>query len=252
MDDITFIDFINGQEAKLDFGALVALIKGSSIKSLAISEDFFEIGLSDAFNLRIQGHPEIMLISTLNKGELPPIRLQIIKDDEAATAEAIEKRLHLLRQLYAIAFLINAGRSEEVVHLLEKNPQADLEAELLKDEDRLLIKAASEGSFWLTVLTKTKAAYTSLSCIASLFYDEGRQALLKRVRANTELKKIEVEQKKVDLNFRQATNLIELIQKIEKIKDPHIRETVRNTLSSNMEASGKQPLALPEPDNRQE
>jgi hypothetical protein len=100
--------------SELDFADLVTLIKGSSISSLAIADDFFELGLTDAFNLRIYGQIGVELISTLNKGELPPVRLRILSDKEDATAQAVEKHIHALRQLHAATFLVNAGRANDI------------------------------------------------------------------------------------------------------------------------------------------
>lgn len=238
MANITFLNPIHDQQYEMDFAELVTLIKGSSIKSMAISEDFFELGLSDAFNLRIKGRPEIFLTSTLNKNERPPIRLQVIPEGTAPLAETVERQIHSLRQLYAIAFLINAGRSDEIARTLKSKPNADLE-NLLNKKDRLFITAASEGTFWLTVVTKTGAAFRSLSNIVPLFYNEGRQALLERMRASTDLKKLEV-----------ATKFVDLVHKVEKIKNPVVREQVRQALTSNMHASGKQFPALPKPTNK--
>jgi hypothetical protein len=139
MPRIFIIDPSDDKRIELDFAALVTLIKGSSITSMAHSDKFFELGLSDAFNLRVQtdnAEADILLFSTLNKGELPPVRLNIMGDDKVPTAEALEKRIHsLLRQLYATAFLIDAGRSNDVAQALKQNPDTDLEASLLKEED---------------------------------------------------------------------------------------------------------------------
>jgi hypothetical protein len=241
---IKFSDPIRGTQFMLDFAELVTLIKGSSIKSMAIGDDFFELGLSDSFNLRIQGQPDISLISTLNKGERPPVKLRIIAQGKTPTAEDVEKRIYSLRQLYAIAFLVNAGRTKEYA-ILRINLSANFEARLNK-KDRLFITAASEGSFWITVLAKTGAAFKSLSSILPLFYDEGRQALLERMRATTDLKKLDVQQKEIKV----ASNFVDLIGKIDKIKDPEMRTRVQQALSANMSALGKRPLALPKPEGR--
>jgi len=56
----------------------------------------------------------VELISTLNKGELPPVRLRILSDKEDATAQAVEKHIHVLRQLHAATFLVNAGRANDI------------------------------------------------------------------------------------------------------------------------------------------
>jgi hypothetical protein len=123
--------------------------------------------------------------------------------------------------------------------MLERNPHADLE-QAVTQENRLFISAASEGTFWLTVLAKTKAAFASLVYIAPLFYEDGRQAILERIRATTDLKKLDVKTKEMDL----AAKIIDLVQKVEKIKDPHVREKVREALSINVGASIG-PLNLP-------
>jgi hypothetical protein len=243
MPSIKFVDFINETQADIDFADLITIIKGSSVKSIALADDFFELGLTDAFNLRMNGPPDILLMSTLNKGEHPPVRLQVLGESETPSAKAVETRIHALRQLYAATFLINAGRSEEAGNVLESNPEADLE-DLLKEQDRLFIAAASEGSFWLTVLTKTGAAFKSLANIVPLFYEEGRQALLQRVRATTDLKKLNVRQKQIKV----AGELVGLVREIEKIKNPALRQRVQETISSNLSALGKQPLSLPNPD----
>jgi hypothetical protein len=89
MAHIFYIDPMNDRQIELDLAALVTLIKGSSITSMAHSDTFFELGLSDAFNLRVQadnGEADILLFSTLNKDELPPVRLQLITDEQIPTA----------------------------------------------------------------------------------------------------------------------------------------------------------------------
>ncbi len=90
MAHINYVDPIEGTKSDLDFSDLVTLIKGSSISSLAIADDFFELGLTDAFNLRIYGQIGVELISTLNKGELPPVPLRILSDKEDATARPLK------------------------------------------------------------------------------------------------------------------------------------------------------------------
>jgi len=49
--DITFLDPINHRELGMSFAELVTLIKGSSIKSLALADTFFELGLSSTLRI---------------------------------------------------------------------------------------------------------------------------------------------------------------------------------------------------------
>ena len=53
----------------------------------------------------------------------------------------------------------------------------------------------------------------------------------------------------MDLMFQSANKLVDLVQKVEKIKDPHTQEKARQALSINAGALGKQlPLSLPKPE----
>jgi hypothetical protein len=65
------------------------------------------------------------------------------------------------------------------------------------------------------------------------------------------LKRLEVKTKEMDLTFQAAEKIIDLVQKVEKIKDPHVREKVREALSINVIASIgplKLPPSLPKPE----
>jgi hypothetical protein len=76
-----------------------------------------------------------------------------------------------------------------------------------------------------------------------LFYDEGRQALLSRVRATTELKWLDVKQKSNDITLQGADRLIEMIQKIE-IKNPTVREQMHELLMEKIRDVGRSELSL--------
>lgn len=244
MANIIYFDSNTDQTKALDFGEFVSLVKGSSITSLAVSDNFVEFGLSDAFNLRIDGLNNITLFPTINKGETPPIRLSLIANDETPTAQIVESRLHALRQLYAITFLVDTGRENDIATALKDDSSTDLET-LIDYSDRLFIKSASEGSFWLTVTTKTAAAFKGLMNIVPIFYDEGRQAVLERVRANTELTKLDVDKKRFEIQMQRANGLIELYNRLEKIKDPTVKEQLKAELNKSIAASGNTPPALP-------
>ena len=246
MVSITYIDPIGGDRVELHLGDLAALTKGSSIRSMALSDDFIELGLSDELNLRIQGRISVLLISTLNKGQLPPVKVQIVTDKEAPTAAVVERRIHSLRQLYAATFLLNAGRADEIAKALENNSSADLE-EILSADERLFVSAASEGSFWLTLLTKTTTAFQSLSNIITFLYPEGRAAWLDKIRAKAELEKLAVEKTRTDVAFERANRYIDLVQTIGKIKDPWVRQKAEMVISSNLINLGREPLALSPP-----
>jgi hypothetical protein len=249
------VNRIENTEIELDFSAFVAIAKGMSITSAATSDDmgFVELGLSERFNLSIgvakDGDIVISLFSTLNAEEIPPLRIQIVPDHEEVSAETVERRIRMLRQVYAIATLVNSGRSVELASLLERDPNADIESTLLGPEDRLYIASAGPGSFWVTVLTKSKAAYITASSLFSVMCDEGRELLLRRVRANTILKELEVEEHRFELEKHKVKGIIEVYEKIEKIKNDRVRQIIVAKFDANLRELGADGGLLLPPQN---
>jgi hypothetical protein len=66
--------------------------------------------------------------------------------------------------------------------------------------------------------------WRSLSAVACVFFCEGRKALLERARARTALAVLAVEEKRMEIQFQRANNVIDIGQKLEKIKDPQLRK----------------------------
>ena len=244
-----------GIKGDIDFGRFVEIVNGSTIVSAAKWDDALELGISEEFNIRFQqdaqGNLSIILISTLNENELPPLRLRIVADREAPTAALVQERIWALRQAYAIALLISTDRADSLAELLNENADADIEATLLEADERLLIQAAGPGSFWLTVATKSRAGFRAASNVFALFSREGREAFLRSVRANAALRELEVEQKRLEIEQKRINGFIDTIAKAEKIKDSRMRETVKAKLTNYIEAVNEEPLGLlpppPEP-----
>jgi hypothetical protein len=74
--------------------------------------------------------------------------------------------------------------------------------------------------------------WRSLSSIACVLFKEGRRSLLERAKASTDLQKLAVRQRELDLEFQYANATIDLIQRVEKIDDPRMRDEVRKVVLS--------------------
>jgi hypothetical protein len=72
-----------------------------------------------------------------------------------------------------------------------------------------------------------------ISIIASTFYPAGREALLRMAEARTQLQELAVEQKRLENETQRANNAIDLLQKIERIKDPGLRAKARGAILIN-------------------
>jgi hypothetical protein len=251
-----------GTGYETDFADFVSIVKGTSIVSLADSDGFIEFGLSESLMIRIEsderGTLRVTVISTLNPDEVSPARIQLVAEDEEPSAALVENRLHNLRQFYAITLLLNRERGEELAAALRRNPDVDLEQLLLRDDERLYLQAAGRGTWWVTAVTKIgKAPQAALNTL-SLVYGEGREMLLERVRAGTDMKKAEVDLKRAETDLKEAEAeakriandvarrkaLIGSFADIEKIKNQADRERVREAFLSSM-ASANPTITAP-------
>jgi hypothetical protein len=75
--------------------------------------------------------------------------------------------------------------------------------------------------------------WKKLWAIVSVFYPAGRTALLRRTEARTRLDELAAEQKQLEIETKRANNVIDLLVKLEKIKDPAQRERVRALIVAN-------------------
>ncbi|ABE62448.1 hypothetical protein Nham_1629 [Nitrobacter hamburgensis X14] len=227
-----------GKQVEIDFAEFVEFVKGATVQTAAAGKNFLELGLAEQMNVRIQtldnGDLAVTIMSTLNEGDIPPIRLQIIEADEIASAALVESRIRALRQSYAIVNLLQNDGAEALQRVLADDPNVDLELMLIPEE-RLFITAAAAGSFWLTIVTKSAKAYKIAKYALALPYKEGREALLRRVEADTRLRELAVEEKQAELGLKRVKGLVDTFNSIEKIKDKTGRERLKDSFLNNLE-----------------
>jgi Xaa-Pro aminopeptidase len=229
-----------------DFATLVSVIKGTSIINATNSDRFIELGLTEHFVVRIDnmeiGALRVNLVSTLSPNEISPARVQLVAEGEAPNAARVEQRLRNLRQVYAIIFLLNAGRADELASSLRKNPNTDLE-DLVPQEERLYLEAAGPGTWWVSVFTRIKGAGQKALNTLSLIYGEGRELLLRRVRAETVGKEADAvikgqkaEQEKIKTDQNRVKALADMLKTIRTVKNPDERAAIRDAFLKNTAA----------------
>jgi hypothetical protein len=107
-------DPYRGKSVEIDFEDFITLARGTTIISAAHSDDFVELGLSENLLLHIESESHapinVSTLSTLNVDDIPPTRIQLIGEKEEPSAMLVERRLHDLRQVYAILYMLNDGR----------------------------------------------------------------------------------------------------------------------------------------------
>jgi len=232
------------QKRPSGFREFLEIAKGRSIISAGDWEGQgrFEVGLSGGMMLRFFFLPpmEVNMISTVNADEIPPVLIALGDLPRQVPLWMIEHKLRGLRTLYAIFFLAENNRLGELTDFIAKQPEGDIERSLLKESDRLYVESISYGSWVLAIWAKTKNAFKSVSSVAGLVFERGREAYLSRLEAESRLlgnkanlTGIEAAQAQFDLNKNQLNYLLEVSDRIDA---PEIKEMVKQRILDSVDA----------------
>jgi hypothetical protein len=229
-----------------DFEEFVEIAKGRSIVSAGDwGNDRFELGLSGDLMLRVfRGGQsiEVNLISTTNAGEIPPIAITLGDLPQRVPIHVIEDKLNGLRTLHAIYFLIQHDRTSELAAFVASYPDGDIERALLSDEDRLFIESISYGSWLLTIWAKSKAAYRSLSSVAGLVFERGKEAYLRKIEAEARMLENQAQKEAIQAakeSFELQRNQMEyLLDVSNKLDAPEIREQLKRRIFQSVDMLG--------------
>jgi hypothetical protein len=227
-----------GPVSESSFEEFVAIAKGRSIVSAADwGSDRFELGLSGGAMLRVFWQPgdlEVNLLSTTNPGEVPPVVFALGNLPQRVRLSLIQRRLNGLRTLYAIFYLHQRDRMRELISFLAKDPNGDIEAQLLKDDETLQVESISYGSWLVTLWSQAKDGYKAIGAAASLVYERGREAFLRKQEAEARLLEAQADHKEAlvagerfKLQRRRVDYLLEVT---ERIDDPEMKRVVQKRL----------------------
>jgi hypothetical protein len=233
----------------ISFETFIALTKGAAILNVAQREDSLRLTMSHGLTLQIVGHKLEAFVSPSEPDEFSlPVRVSLLREGEEPLAALIGMRMWHVRQIYAIACLVEDESEDSLqrVRTIQKSGN-DLET-ALSPEDRLYIKGAGSGSFWLDLAQKAyakakKAPHAALNTV-SLIFCEGRTLLLRQLTAATKLKELEVEIKTFELQQKREENekkrieaIVDMANKIQKTKDPEVRKILQERFVRSLEAT---------------
>jgi hypothetical protein len=155
-------------------------LSGLEVRRVWYRENSIEVELNNGVQVSIETQPltfAIRLKTVTDEEKSGFVQVQLIQHDEhESTAALVEDRTRSLRQVYAIACIAYGGRPyTEKLPKAELVTASDFEA-YLPLEDRLLINAAGQGSFWATVGVKVVAAVKTapklaLIALSTMFKD---------------------------------------------------------------------------------
>jgi len=233
------------EEHESNFEQFVQFIKGRSIVSLADREpNVLELGLSGNVMVRISMHQAggwpksvsifgsnepglvVSALSTQNPTEPPSFAFSLGDMPPTVPAWQLETKLRGLRTAFGIFYLAN-WESKVLTQYLRQHPYGDVDR--LLGKDALQIESVSYGS-WVSVLRSGgKKALDAIVAVATIVFPRTRDALLKKLEAEAELKDIEakrgavaVQRDEFELAKDRANYMVELVGKIEDAREKEI------------------------------
>ena len=223
-----------------DFTKFIDLVKGRSIVSLADGEEFLELGLSGNIVVRISkawlsGAIQVNCVSTSNPEEPQSFPFALGSSTQDMPAWQIETKLRGLRTAFGL-FLLASRNDQDLVEYLRAHPNADIDR-LLGDE-ALEVESISYGSWIAVVRSRAKQALDAIVAVATVFFPRARDAFIKKLEADAELKAIEakrgavaLEREEFELSKSRAEHIIDLVNragdsKTQQILQKRIRRAV--------------------------
>ena len=247
MAEFTVGAFELGPEIEIDFADFISIVMGLSIKSAADwGEDRIELGLSGDLMMRIfwtEAGLRVNLLSTTNRDEVPPLILNFMADGRRPNIATLERRLHGLRQLHAIIFALQEGRQDGLAKLLQSETDLDIEGTLLSAKERLHVESIGPGSWIVVLAAKLRSSYKAVLSFVSVVYPTGRDALLRRLEAETKLKELNVEREQVELAARKTDVVLSLA---ERMPDPKIKQKLYDRVERELSAFLDAPVGTPQ------
>ncbi len=215
-----------------DFGRFIEVVKGRSIISLADwGPERLELGLSGNVMLRVfatGAEIEVNCISTQNPEEPPAFALTLGEMPATVPVWQLDIKLRGLRTAFAIFYLLTNKRAEELADYLSRHPSGDVDRALLSSDEALQVESVSYGSWVATVRAKTRGAIDALTALATIVFPRTRNAFLKKLEAEADLKSAEARRGEVALErerFALAKDRTDYVLDLaNKIEDPEAKE----------------------------
>jgi hypothetical protein len=91
----------------------------------------------------------------------------------------------------------------------------------------LLAEAGEMTNYLIAIPQLCTRAWRGVCHAFCVLYPAGREAIITRAKARTELEILAVEQKRLEIDTQRANTVIDLAQKVEKIKDAQLREAAK-------------------------
>lgn len=243
---------------EVEFEDFLEVALGHSVVSAASwGPHRLELGLSGKVMLRVFWRAdglEVNLVATGNPREAPPLTIKFEDGHGPMPVRTLEQRFRGLRQLYALALLDQRDRTDVLYTALSSGASFDID-DLIDADDQLLVESSSTGSWYITLWCKVKDNYAALLRVAALMYGRGREAFLRKIEAEAELKQLEVDEKRFRLDAARLDYGFKILkdapnEQTRQVVEQYVTESVRLALGpgappSDVEQSSRKLLGPP-------
>jgi len=165
---------------------------------------------------------EINCFSTQNAEEPLAFSLALGEMPETMPVWQLEAKLRGLRTAFAIFHLLSGNRQDALSTYLSHHPHGDVDRALLREDETVEIESLSYGS-WIAVLrAKSREALNAITALATVVYPRTRDAFLRKIEAEADLKETEaqrgalgLERERFALAKERADYVLDLANRIE-------------------------------------
>ena len=160
----------------------------------------------------LSGGMQVNCFSTRNPDEPQAFAFSLGAMPQGVPAWQLETKLRGLRTAFTILHLASTN-NQLLTEYLQRHPFGDVDG-LLRDE-AIEVESVSYGSWVAVVRSKAKGALDTVVALASIFVPRARDAFLRKLEADAELKEFDAKRAAValrrdELNYRRHGRSISL------------------------------------------
>jgi hypothetical protein len=191
----------------------------------------------------IHGELEIFVNDFGAEYELP---INIMEGNDGMRAVDIERRIHALRQMYAVVVLLKSGRADRIQEQAKYDFSYDLEEKFLERDEYLHINSIGAGSVFVTLGAISQNAKHALIYLVTMCSASNRQSVQRQLRADAKSAELEAEKKEFDLAIHKMKEAAKIAKELSKLSPDHQR-IVETIIWRNAKVLKIEPLGLDDP-----
>ena len=208
--------FVGKSEASREIFSQIA--KGHSI--VGLSQEGRTIHLTGNLGIgfeRSANQSRIKIFEQYRHSEGPVRNFAVLRIEdvgEKITLSRWEEIFRGIRVLHALAYLTQSERASILSDTAQNGEPFD-PCDLLFEDESIYLESVAPGSWYLTLWSYSRKSIRALWLIASMLFDRGRDAMLRKLEAESALRELEVEERQFELLAKKIDYSVSLTAKID-------------------------------------